>query len=77
MKHIKEPVVKNRIKFLGICFKRLILPTTVKITPKRKTITKNTFYGGMIVMLSVCVYSCIELYKSKIKIWFLDSGYEI
>ena len=32
-----------------------------------ETITENTFYGGMIVMLSVCVYSSIELYKSKIK----------
>ena len=33
-----------------------------------ETITENTFYGGMIVMLSVCVYNCIQLYKSKIKI---------
>ena len=32
-----------------------------------ETITKNTFYGGMIVMLSVCVNRSIELYKSKIK----------
>ena len=32
-----------------------------------ETITKNTFYGGLIVMLSVCIYSSIELYKSKIK----------
>ena len=33
-----------------------------------ETITESTFYGGMIVILSVCVYSYIELYKSKIKI---------
>ena len=33
-----------------------------------ETITESTFYGGMIVILSVCVYSYIEVYKSKIKI---------
>ena len=33
-----------------------------------ETITESTFYGGMIVIFSVCVYSYIEVYKSKIKI---------
>ena len=33
-----------------------------------ETITESTFYGGMIVILSVCVYSYIEVHKSKIKI---------
>ena len=33
-----------------------------------ETISENTFYGGMIVIFSVGVYSFIEVYKSKIKI---------
>jgi len=33
-----------------------------------ESISKNTFLGGIIVMLSVGVYSFIEVYNSKLKI---------
>ena len=41
MKQTKDPVMKYWIKDIGMCCKRLTLPTTVKTTPKIKTLFIN------------------------------------